>query len=172
MKNSRGFTLVELMVALAIAAIVLTFGVPSFRDFIMNARITSQANEFVASVQLARSSAVKQQRDASICISTTYNNNPPTCTGGTDWTNGWVVWVDQDRDGTLDNSEVLRVTAPFAGDSTLTSGARNQFKYAATGLVDNQDTLTLCDSRTQETGRQINIQPSGRVNISNFGGCS
>lgn len=166
MKTEHGFTLVELMVTLAVAVILAVVGVPSMRDFVMNGRISTHANEFVTSIQLARSVAIRQQRNAQICASTTWNNATPTCTGGTDWSAGWVVWVDQDRDSTLDAGETLRVTGPFDGAVTFTSAASTLFTYDATGLVNAGDTLTLCDSRSGETGRSIAITASGRVNLS------
>ncbi len=153
------------MVTLAVAAILITLGVPSLRDFALNARQSAQSNEFITGIQLARGTAIKQQRNASICVSTTYNNSPPTCTGGTDWSAGWVVWVDQDNDAVLDATEVLRVGEPLDGNSTFTSTARTEFQYAATGLVNGADTLTLCDNRSGETGRQITINAAGRVNL-------
>jgi type IV fimbrial biogenesis protein FimT len=163
--EEQGFTLLELMVTLAVVAILIMFGVPSMRDFTLNARLSAQSNEFITGIQLARGAAIKQQRNASICISTTYSNSPPTCTGGTDWSAGWVVWVDQDSDGVLDATEVLRVGEPLDGNATFTSAARTEFQYSPTGLVNGQDTLTLCDNRSGETGRQITINPAGRVNL-------
>jgi type IV fimbrial biogenesis protein FimT len=161
----QGFTLIETIVTLAVAVILIMFGVPSMRDFALNSRQSAQSNEFVTGIQLARSTAIKQQRNASICVSTTYNNTPPTCTGGTDWSDGWVVWVDQDSDGVLDATEVLRVGEPLDGSSTFTSTASSSFRYAPTGLVNGQDTLTLCDNRSGETGRQITVNAAGRVNL-------
>lgn len=161
----QGFTLLEMMVTLAVVAILIMFGIPSMQGFTKNARLSAQSNEFITGIQLARSAAIKQQRNASICISTTISSTPPTCTGGTDWSAGWVVWVDQDRDGTLDAAEVLRVAEPLDGTSTFISTTLGQFTYAATGLVNAADTLTMCDDRNGETGRQISITAAGRVNL-------
>lgn len=161
----QGFTLLEMMVTLAVVAILIMFGIPSMQGFTKNARLSAQSNEFITGIQLARGAAIKQQRNASICVSTTINNTPPTCTGGTDWSVGWVVWVDQDRDGTLDTTEVLRIAEPLDGTTTFTSTALGQFTYAATGLVNAADTLTLCDDRDGETGRQITVTAAGRTNL-------
>ena len=168
--SEHGFTLVELLVTLAVAMILLTVGVPGTRDFVMNARLSSYANEFVTSIQLTRATAIKQQRNAQICVSTTWNSDPPTCTGGADWSDGWVVWVDQNRDGILDSAEVLRVMEPLNGKSFFTSTANTAFTYDSTGMVSAGDTLTLCDNRNDEQGRIITITPAGRVNLSR-GGC-
>ena len=154
MNRQTGFTLVELMITLAVAAILLTVGIPSFRDFIMNNRLVSQANEFAAAINLARSAAIKQQRNAYI-----------TSTAGTNWANGWTVWVDNNSSNAQDASEVLRVTQAFNANNTFTSTGKTQFRYSPSGLVDGADTLTLCDNRTGERGRQISVSAAGRVNI-------
>ena len=65
-KFTQGFTLMELMVTLAVAAIVLTVGVPSFSGVIKDSRMTTQANQIVTSVKMARSAAVRYQRNATV----------------------------------------------------------------------------------------------------------
>lgn len=157
MKKHSGFTLVELVVTMAIAAILVTIGIPSFRDFIMNNRLVSQANEFAGAINLARSGAIKQQRNAYI-----------TSVSGTNWANGWTVWVDNNSNSVQDASEVVRVTQAFTGNTTFTSGGKTQFRYSPSGLVDGAGTLTLCDSRTAETGREIDVSAAGRSNIRRF----
>ena len=73
------------MVTLAIAAIILTVAVPGFRNVILDNRLASQANQFLTSNKLARSAAIRFQRNAIICISTSYDAAVPACTAGTDW---------------------------------------------------------------------------------------
>lgn len=157
MKRECGFTLIELMITLVVAAILLTIGIPSFRDLIMNNRLVSQANEFVAAIHLVRSAAIKQQRNAYI-----------TSAAGTNWATGWTVWVDNDSDNTQDANEVLRVTQTFTGDTAFTSTGKTEFRYSPSGLVDGAGTLRLCDSRTAETGREIDVSAAGRSNIRNY----
>lgn len=165
MKKADGFTLIELMITLAIAAILLTVGIPSFRDFIMNNRLTTQANEFVASIQTARSLAIRYQRPTRICVSDDPAAATPACVNSTDWTRGWFVWVDLDRDGVIDNDEAQRVTQALEGTTSFDSTTQSSFTYNARGLVDNADSFDLCDDRAGETGRRIDITPAGRVNI-------
>ena len=166
MKRTQGFTLVELLVTLLVATLLLTLGVPAMRDFVLDGRIVAAANNYVAGVQLARATAIKQQRNAEICVSTTWSNAVPTCTGGADWTTGWVVWVDQDQDTVLDGNEVLRVGENQTGGTTLEGGASTLFQYDATGFVNAGDTVDVCDGRTGETGRRITVAATGRVNMS------
>ncbi len=172
MQRETGFTLIELMVTLAIGALILTLGVPSFQSVIMDNRLVTQANQFVTSVGLARSSAVRFQRNATVCASADYSAAVPTCSATTDWSNGWIVWVDKDRDGATDAAEVLSVFGPSNTDLTFTSGATTGFTYDARGFsLTGGDALTLCDSRTSETGRVIRVNATGRTNVSRQG-CS
>jgi type IV fimbrial biogenesis protein FimT len=166
MKTSQGFTLVELLATLLVATLLLTLGVPAMRDFVLDGRIVAATNNYVTSINLARATAIKQQRNAQICVSTTWNSSPPTCTGGTNWTNGWVVWVDQDADTVLDANEVLRVSETQTGGTSLNGAASTMFQYDATGFVNAGDTVDVCDGRAGETGRRITVAATGRVNMS------
>ncbi len=159
MFKQSGFTLVELMIALAIAAILLTIGVPSFENQMRNSRLTAAANDFVASVQLARSAAIKHRRNARIVSA-----------NGTNWGNGWTVWVDKNSNNAQEGDEVLRVFDPVdaSGKITFSAAAQGSFIFSGTGMVDNMGSLTLCDTRTGETGRIITISAAGRVNTSPF----
>lgn len=166
-----GFTLLELMVTIAIAAIVLSVGVPSFRGVIMDNRLVSQANQIVTSIKIARSAAVRFQRNATVCASSNFDATTPSCSASNDWSNGWIVWVDKDRDATTDANEVISVFGPIHNASTLNSGAAS-FTYDARGFATTGGgDLTLCDSRTSETGRLIRVNAVGRTNVSRQG-CS
>ena len=166
MKKENGFTLIELIVSMAIAAIVLSVGVPTFRGVILDNGMAANANRFATSINLARSSAVRYQRNAVICASANWNQATPTCSTGTDWSVGWVVYVDKDRDGAIDADEIVSVAEPMDDDVTFSSGSLSSFTYDARGFVNNADNLTICDDRTGETGRSIRINAAGRINVS------
>ena len=163
--KQNGFTLIELIVTLAMAAIVLSVGVPTFRGTVANNAMIADANRFVTSVNLARSSAVRFQRNATICASANWNAATPSCTTTTDWSNGWIVFVDKDRDGTVDADEVVAVNEPLNDRASFASGSQSSFTYNSRGFIDNGDTMTLCDNRTGEMGRQIRINGAGRARV-------
>lgn len=168
--KKNGFSLLELMVTLAVASIVLSVGVPSFRAVIMDNRLASQANQFVTSVNMARSAAVRYQRNATVCASANYDAAVPTCAATTDWSNGWIVWVDKDRDAATDANEIISVYGPLHTSSTFTSTGLGAFTYNARGFgVAGGDDLTMCDDRTGETGRMIRVNNVGRTNVSRQG---
>ncbi len=170
MTQQGGFTLIELMVTLAVAAIVLSVGVPSFRAVIMDNRLVSQANLFVTSVKLARSAAVRYQRSATVCASANFDDPVPDCSASTDWSNGWIVWVDKDRDAATDANEIISVFGPINTSSTLSSASASAFTYDARGFaLTGAGELTLCDSRGGEMGRLIRVNAVGRTNVSRQG---
>jgi type IV fimbrial biogenesis protein FimT len=168
-RKAGGFTLLELILTLSVAALLLSIGVPSFRALMMNSRMIAQTNEFITSVKMARSAAVRYQRDATICLSSDYDAAVPTCDAGTDWSAGWIVWVDKNRDSATAADEILAVHEPLDGSTTLTSTATNRFVFDARGFAQVAgDNVTLCDSRTGETGRVIKVNNAGRTNVSEF----
>ncbi len=170
MKRERGFTLIELMTTLGVAAIVLSVGVPSFRTIVMDNRLVTHANQFVGAVNLARSSAVRFQRNATACPSANFDAAVPTCSATTDWSNGWIVWVDKNRDAATSANEVVSVFGPLPEASSFSSVGTAGFTYDSRGFaLAGGDDLTMCDDRTGETGRFIRVNAVGRTNISRLG---
>lgn len=124
MPRVRGVTLVELIVALAIAAILMAIALPSFQGTLRSSRVAGATNQFIAAVVLARSEAIKNTRGAGVCASA----NGSTCQAGTDWGVGLMVWADVNGNGTFQpgTDTVLRflqgnprvtVTGPAAVDA-------------------------------------------------------
>ncbi len=170
MKRSSGFTLLELMITLTVGAIVLSVGVPSFRAVIMDNRLVTQANQFVTSVSLARSAAVRYQRNATVCASANYDDPVPDCIATTDWSIGWIVWVDKDRDTVTDANEIVSVFEPLNDSLAFSSSGTAGFTYDSRGFsLAGGDDLVLCDDRTGETGRLIRVNAVGRTNVSRQG---
>tara|TARA_R110001583_G_scaffold26571_7_gene95840 strand:- start:6723 stop:7205 length:483 start_codon:yes stop_codon:yes gene_type:complete len=152
MKNS-GFTIVELMVVLAILAILLSVAPPTFNTFIKGSQMTTNSNDLIGALNFARMEAIK--RGSSVQLGQR---------DGSTWLGGFVVWVDTDGDGTLDAGEELQLWEPYSeGTSVYSTNSITRFTFAATGEVDNVDNLTLCDNRSGETGRYITILSSGAI---------
>ena len=90
-RRARGFSLVELMLVLTVGGILLAIAAPSFRSFMQNSRLTTQANTLVYALNLARSEAVRLDTTVEVCAS----KNGASCDGGgppgNPWDDGWIV---------------------------------------------------------------------------------
>lgn len=115
-----GVTLVELMVTLAVAAILIAIATPSFTSLINSNRLSGSANELVAALQTARMEAVRRNARVIVCRS----ENSQSCAGAGDLWPAWLVFVDADADGVLDAGEaVLRVGQPHSAVQVRASPA-------------------------------------------------
>jgi type IV fimbrial biogenesis protein FimT len=171
--NASGFTLIELLVTVAVIAIVLTIGVPSFHQVIMTNRMATQANDLLGSMNLARSEAVKRGQRVALCKTADPFAATPACTTSGAWGQGWLIFVDNDNDATLDAGEVLLKVHHSIFPSTLSGNTNvaNYLSYAADGttrLTSNafqSGTLTLCPGTSGMTGRSIVVNAAGRTRI-------
>lgn len=165
-RQQTGFTLIELMLTLTVMAILLTVGVPSIRTIILNDRLTATTNNFIGSLSLARSEAVQQGVIAGICSS----NDQANCTAST-WDSGWIIWVDTDNDSALDSpGEIVRVAEPLKGTVAVTA-ASTALLFDATGFSTTPGTLTICDNRTGNLGKQLQILTGGSVSLTTQVAC-
>lgn len=171
MTRKSGFTLIELVVTVALAAIVLTVGVPAFGTFIKNNRLITSTNALVGALNLARSEAIKRNVRVSVCKS----SDGAACTGTGNWEQGWLVFVDSDNDATYDNGTetLLRVQDNIKGNVTMAGNANvsTYVSYVSSGrsqLIDGAfqaGTIKICDDRTGNVGRQIVISNTGRMHL-------
>ncbi len=123
----RGFTLIELMMTLAVAAILITVAIPGFSTIIRDNRLVAGTNQLVTALAVARSEAVKRGSSVSVCAS----NNGSSCTG-TNWNQGWVVFADSSTAGSVDGTDtVLRVQGAINSDLSITVSSTNGNNYAS-----------------------------------------
>jgi type IV fimbrial biogenesis protein FimT len=79
-RSNRGFTVLELMVTLAVAGVLVTVGVPGFTEIVRNNRVTAQTNELVTAINLARSEAIKRGRNVAVAVTESGNGWAATVT--------------------------------------------------------------------------------------------
>ena len=168
--RESGFTLIELMITVAIAAIILTLAVPSFRTAILNNTRTSVVNEFLGVLNLARSEAIKRGIKVEICRSSDGSSCASDNTGI--WEDGWIVWSDQNNSGALDANEIIRIYSKSSNGFTLrTSTNLTQWiAYLPSGVSTGDNglgtgTFRLCDSRGVDEARFIVISMTGRSRV-------
>ena len=172
MRSNTGFTLSELMVTVAVVAVVLSVAVPSFQTQILNNRSIALGEDFASALNFVRSEAVKRAGRVSLCAS----KDGATCAG--DWTDGFIAFVDTaaiDKAPAPEVGLVLRVWGaqdPNAVISMKTgSSAASFIRYTGLGTLarvtdDPLVILAQFKNCTGKAARQINIGLSGLVSIS------
>jgi type IV fimbrial biogenesis protein FimT len=174
MAGDGGFTLVELMVVLAILTVLLVLATPSFTSFVRNSELAAAAHSFVASLNAARSEAMKRNLPALVM---------PLEPGRRDWTRGFVAFVDVDRDGRYTDGVDLTVLrqpldAPYltiTGTGTVKASPA-YVRYDGSGFAkkadDSSNNLSISISRNDVPGtdglpqsRRIFVTRTGRLRI-------
>jgi type IV fimbrial biogenesis protein FimT len=170
--RARGVTLVELIVALAVAAILMAIALPSFQDTLRSNRLAGSTNQFMASVALARSEAIRNTRGAGVCATAT----GAACQSGTDWTAGWMAWSDINSNGTFDagTDTVLRFMQGNPKVGVTGPAAANAVRFDARGrIVGGEQNVILqpdsCGSRPLR--RTIVIGATGQVRKTELVSC-
>lgn len=165
----RGFTLIELMVTLAVLAIIVGIAMPAFRGLMNANRLTAQANELIGAMQLARTEAIKRNARVSFCGS----SDGTTCVQDSGAWSQWLVMVDADnsivqvgqvREPAMVNSATPRIT--FQPDGLARTSAGLLFA----GTVD----VCLPVTSPSQNLRRISIASGSRTSIAqvnNSGAC-
>ncbi|MGH8284757.1 MAG: GspH/FimT family pseudopilin [Steroidobacteraceae bacterium] len=167
-RTPRGFTLTELLTTLAVVAIVLSAGVPGFRDFISDNRRTAQTNYMLSALARARSEAMRTARLVSVCPST---DGASCADGDAGWQTGFIVFANDDGAnlGTVNaGDEIIEIYAALGGDFTLrASGPVTDFvAFRPTGVPVTGGEFAWCDSRGAGSGRAVIVRPSGSSSVS------
>lgn len=173
-RNNYGFTLIELIVTLAVVSIVLVTGIPALTQMTDNNRLVSQINSIAGSLALARSEAIKSATTVTVCVST----NGAACDGAAaeNWENGWLVFTDSNRDNAINGSSdtLVRIQDKLNGGITLRLSVYDEpgvIQFLADGTTRDLNldgasgaTFTLCDSTKVATkARAVNVNFIGRT---------
>lgn len=176
-----GFTLIELMVAIAIVAILVTLAAPSFKSIIQSNAISNAVNTFMADMRYARSEAIRRGGRVIMCRSDAPEAASPACgsgsgPGGNGWVSGWIVFYDQDGNGTRTSTStdpVLRVQSPITSIDSIAEASSTKFLFAGTGRLQNLSSTTTLQfgggGFPNTTQRVVCVSLSGRVRIAGDG---
>ena len=152
----RGLTLIELLVTMAIAAILLTIAVPSFIDFITSSTASGYANDLLADLNLARSEAIARGVRVTLC----HSNDKASCSGT--WSDGWIVFANTNTAGTQNTvdagDQVLRVHAAVNAVSGWALNANSNFAnfvaFQPDGRSNLKGTFVFCRGGVLHVGNQ------------------
>ena len=166
-ENARapGFTLIEMLMTISIAAILTGIAIPSFRYITNSNRIASELNGLLGDLQLARAEAIKEGRTVTVCQSSDGTN----CTNNAgSWQSGWIVFSDPTNVGVWDAGETyIRKQKPFSGTDSFSASVSaisfNREGYAV-GMPNAGTLLTLHDAtNTDSWTRCLFVNFSGQM---------
>lgn len=168
MARQKGFTLIELMVAIALAALLLSMAVPALDSFTTNARQTSAINDFVASMHLARNTAVTTNARVTVCAS----SDGVACEA-VPWNQGWIVFSDQNSNQLIDGTDAIVTSsgevdglAVQSGEFGLAMQYRPNGRVTNAGANGNSGQFTVCDDRGADYAKVVIVDLSGRPRLS------
>ena len=171
MQKQAGFSIIELMIVIAIASVLAALSLPALQDWNRNAHRTAAVTTFLSSLHLARSEAVKRNTRVAICPSDDAAAADAKCSGEKDFAGGWIVFVDVDNDldhGADADEEVMSaVTAINTAFTVISSNGETGLYFRPNGRMvtssgkDLAD-FNVCDDRGADQGRVISITNSGR----------
>lgn len=158
-RQVTGFTLVELMVTVAVAAILLAVALPSFQGSLRSNRVATATNEALASLALARSEAIRNTRGAGVCASA----NGSSC--GANWNSGWLVWSDADSDGAIDAGETI-VRYSQGKASVAMTGTATTLTFDRRGrAIGGLQTIGIAPADAATPARCITVGATGQTRV-------
>ncbi len=174
LRRLRGFTLVELMVVVAIAAILALMAAPSFTETINRTRRKTYSNQLFEDLAVARNEAIKRGVPVTVCPST----DGESCADNDSWVTGWIVFVDVATTGERDASTeaLLKFHEPLASGWTATKNGANYVTYGPLGIPLGVSNFTLaicptsaaCTDETDANQTNLVMNTLGRVRIDSY----
>ena len=159
-RTPYGWTLIELMIALAILGILAGFAVSSVSSFMQAARSSAAHTDLLASLTRARGAATTHERDVRVCPSA----DGATCADSYHWESGWIVYVDANNNNRKDASDPIIGSYPKLGDGVrlITSTGRRTIEFQPSGGNGGSNaTFTICDRRGASKAKAFAMSNTG-----------
>lgn len=175
--NQHGFTLIEVMVVLTLMVILLAIGVPSMRDMLVENRLSSNVNEFIAANSFARSEAIKRGQLVTVCRAVDVGTGTDSCNssssadrGSMDWGTGWLVFVENSSAsagiGRVDPGEDVLLRQSALTSKTHVSASSRRITYNGTGEpISNIAGVNFKFNADGYFGRIVCINRTGRARV-------
>jgi type IV fimbrial biogenesis protein FimT len=169
MNRHRGFTLIELMVVIAVAAILMMVAVPNLRSFVQNNRITGTANQIHASLSLARAEALKRQLPGVMeALSSAGAAN--------EFGGGWFIYTDVNSNGSYavaDDGPIVSRVEALPGGTTVDAGGSGatvtRIVFTSSGISPTQTLQMRIPACKGPQGRDVSVSNTGRISIATVG---
>jgi type IV fimbrial biogenesis protein FimT len=183
LSRSSGVTLLELVVVVAIVAVLVTLAVPSFTSMAERSAVSGHVNTFIGALRFARSEAIKAGTTVVMCRSSNSETATPTCaTSGNDWMAGWIVFVNRDQDASnnfnsADGDSLLKAQGPMQSSGGIVPAATvGKFVFRSTGIMSAGASQMVFNSKSLASTRQkivcVSFQGRARVLVDSFSNCS
>jgi type IV fimbrial biogenesis protein FimT len=163
-RRQDGFTIAELLLTIAVGAVLFAIGMPSLTALSRNSAQVSSINELVTTFHLARDLAVTRNERITVCASASGANCEAVA-----WSEGWIVFRDDDDDRTVDADETIERVGGDVGPLTFSSDEFAAFlvfrpngRVMGNDIRDNSGQFTVCDDRGDAHARVVVIDISGR----------
>jgi prepilin-type N-terminal cleavage/methylation domain-containing protein len=160
----RGFTVLELMIGVGVAAILAVVAAPSLRDFTNETRLRSMSSQLVSDLNFARLEAIKRNARVLVCAKDAAAN---TCATATNWQNGWLVCYDADSDDACDatiatDPNPMKIAGALNATLQLTSTS-TFIRFNPVGTANSAAVLTLKGTWTGSGTRTASVAGTGYI---------
>lgn len=141
----KGFTLIEMIVVMAIMAIVAAFAAPSMKDFLVRNSMGAATSQFVSAINLSKTEALRRNQSVSLCAS----SDGASC-DTENWGSGWVAFVDKDSNGAIDATDtIIKSGSAINSDLKITENGLTSpglVVFLPDGSISSSFIMTFCVS--------------------------
>ncbi len=158
-----GYSLYELIITIGLVALVMSLGVPSFGRMLADHRLRVEVDALFHAVHLARKESVVRRRAVTLCPSRDGQN----CEPGFDWSDGWIMFVNLDRDAPAARDLDEPLLQRFSGiPHNKVTANRRSFSFRTTALRATNGTFIFCDKARRGATRALIVSYTGRPRVS------